>query len=309
MTCLERAAPKRANLLQIVTYHQIHNPFGFEEQMAYLSANYHVISVVDVLDAVAGAKALPPRSLLITFDDAYRNFGDFAWPILRKYGLPVTLFVPTAFPGCPEKIFWWEQLNHGFRHTPRRDVINTSIGNFPLTSTSQRERAFKVVREYAKTLPHPQTLAWTDQICRDLDAPSPSEQYVLSWADLRKLAREGVTLGAHTQNHPLLNRILPEEAEVEAVGSLRDLEREIGSALPILAYPAGGFNDEVVKCLKEAGFILAFTTIRGTNDLDQSNTLRLRRNNIGQQATLPVLRARLLQASIGFNQWQPINGV
>ena len=98
--------------------------------------------------------------------------------------------------------------------------------------------------------------------------------------------------------HPLLNRILPEQAVAEATGSLQDLEREIGSALPILAYPAGGFNDEVVRRLKQTGFILAFTTVRGMNDLDRENKLRLRRNNIGPQATLSVLRARLLQASI-----------
>jgi len=308
MTCLEKTVPKRANVLQIVTYHQIHNPMGFEEQMAYLKANYRVISVIDVLEVVEGGKALPPSSLLITFDDAYRNFADCAWPILKKYRLPVTLFVPTAFPDCPDKVFWWERLNHGFNRTPRRDVLTTSIGELPLKTKTQRERAFKLVREHAKTLPHPQTLTWVDQICRDLDAPPPTEQYVLSWSDLRQLAREGVTLGAHTQNHPLLNRILPEEVEGEVVGSLRDLEREIGSALPILAYPAGGFNDEVVKCLTQVGFILAFTTVRGTNYLEQGNPLRLKRNNIGPQATLPVLRARLLQASIGFNQWQSLNG-
>jgi peptidoglycan/xylan/chitin deacetylase (PgdA/CDA1 family) len=59
---------------------------------------------------------------------------------------------------------------------------------------------------------------------------------ILSWDMLRWLAREGVTLGAHTRSHPLLNRISLGEVRAEAAGSWRDLEREIGTALPILAH-------------------------------------------------------------------------
>jgi peptidoglycan/xylan/chitin deacetylase (PgdA/CDA1 family) len=91
-----------------------------------------------------------------------------------------------------------------------------------------------------------------------------------------------------------MNRISPEEAREEVVGSLRDLEREIGSVLPIFAYPSGGFNDAVVRVLEQAGVKLAFTTRRGINDLCRPDPLRLRRINVGQRTTLAALRAQLL---------------
>jgi peptidoglycan/xylan/chitin deacetylase (PgdA/CDA1 family) len=115
-------------------------------------------------------------------------------------------------------------------------------------------------------------------------------------------------LGAHTQTHPLLNRISLEEVRAEAVGSLRDLEREIGAALPVFAYPSGGVTDEIVRLLEREGFALAFTTEPGINDLGQAHPLRLRRINVGQRTNLTVLRAQLLPWTIYLNRWQPLLG-
>src|SRR3954451_8252186 len=67
-------------------------PEAFDQQMRYLATNYHVVSMAEVLDAFQSGIALPARSVLITFDDAYSDFATYAWPILKTYRLPVTLF-------------------------------------------------------------------------------------------------------------------------------------------------------------------------------------------------------------------------
>src|SRR3712207_2813854 len=123
---LERADPQSPNLLRVLTYHRVDEPdaqptlypglisatpAAFEQQMRYLSKHYNVVSMAEVLAAFQGA-ALPPRSVLVTFDDAYRDFAEHAWPTLRRYRLPATVFVPTAFPDRPQRIFWWDQLYH-----------------------------------------------------------------------------------------------------------------------------------------------------------------------------------------------------
>jgi peptidoglycan/xylan/chitin deacetylase (PgdA/CDA1 family) len=307
MTLLERMEVRRPNLLQVLTYHRIENAAGFEQQMKYLANNYHVISMSELIAAFQSARTLPVRSAMITFDDAYRNFADCAWPVLRRYKLPVTVFVPTAFPGQSDRLFWWDQLEHALRLTPRRDELETPIGRFSLDSANARRRAYRHLRSYVKSLPHGEALIWSNQICDALGAPMP-DQSVLDWDELRRLAREGVTLGAHTRTHPLLNRVSTEEARDEAVGSLRDLEREIGDVAPILAYPDGRVTDDVVRALERAGFVLAFTIVRGTNDLRTADRLRLRRINVGERAALSVLRARLLQATPYLNQWRPLAG-
>jgi peptidoglycan/xylan/chitin deacetylase (PgdA/CDA1 family) len=322
VTLLEQIDQQRPGLLRVLMYHRIDKPgahpalypglisatpAAFEQQMRYLATNYRVVSMPDVLAAHARGAALPPRAVLLTFDDAYRDFTEHAWPTLKRYGLDATLFVPTAFPDRPERALWWDRLHQALSGATRRDDLDTPLGRLRLATPAQRGQARERLKNYVKTLPHDEAMALVDRIYDELDA-RPTENHVLSWAELRRLAREGVTLGPHTQNHPLMNRISPAEMQAEAVGSLRDLEREVGQTPPIFAYPSGGFSDEVVQVLARAGFALAFTTASGINDLRAPDRLRLRRIGIGQRATLAVVRARLLSWPIYRERWRALGG-
>jgi hypothetical protein len=104
-----------------------------------------------------------------------------------------------------------------------------------------------------------------------------------------------------------MDRVDLREARDEALGSLYDLEHEIGSVLPIFAYPSGAFNSSVVNMLEQEGFKLAFTTMRGINNLHSSDPLRIRRINVGSGTTLPILRAQLLPVTIHFNRLQTLS--
>ena len=305
LSLLERLQLERPNLLRVLTYHKVEDPAGFDQQMRYLDQHHHVISMADVLEAVEGNAPLPPRSVLITFDDGYRNFADCAWPIMKRRGQPATLFVPTAFPDQPDNIFWWDRLDHALHHTRHRDELQTPIGRLSLASKQQRHQAFVSLRQHLKRLPYSEVLAWTYQLCQELDTPEPESQ-ILGWDELRQLAAEGVTLGAHTRTHPFLDQLSSQEAQNEAIGSLKDLEREVGQTLPVFAYPGGRFREDIVQALRQAGFALAFITIRGVNDLRAADPLRLRRINIGHQATVQVLRARLLHATWYLNYLRPV---
>lgn len=305
MSLFEGLQQERENQLRVLTYHQVEEMTGFERQVRHLAENYHVVSMDRVIDAVLGGDPVPPGSVLITFDDAYRNFAECAWPVMKQYKLPVTLFVPTDFPDHPNNIFWWDRLDHAIKNTERRDSIQTPVGEVSLATPADRGQALKRLKKSFRMLPHSEVMAWTYQICRRLDTLQPKSD-VMSWDDLRRLAAEGVTLGAHSQSHPFMDELSAKEAEVEAVGSMKDLEREVGQTLPIFAYPSGRFENETVQVLQQAGFVLAFTTIRGVNDLRTADPLRMRRINISEKATLPVLRARLLHSSYFLNWLRPL---
>jgi len=298
---LEQGVSQKPDHLQVLTYHQVLEPEAFDRQMAYVSEAYHVISVAELLDACRTGSELQQGSLLITFDDAYVDFADCAWPIMKRYQLPATLFVPTAFPDNPNRIFWWDRLQYALEHTPRRDTLDTPAGRFSLKTAGRRHEAYRSIRDHIKKRPYSELLSWTHQICNTLEAP-PAPHRVLGWAALRRLAQEGVTLGAHTRYHRFMDQLLPEEIEEEVMGSLHDIEREIGAVPPIFAYPDGRFNEDVVEFLEGAGIRVAFTTVRGTNNMKDADRLRLRRINIGPRATLPVLRARLAQAALPLYQ-------
>ena len=66
----------------------------FREQMQWLADNgYRVVPLAEVSDALAAGRGLPERAVAITIDDAYRSVYDVAWPVLKEYGYPFTLFV------------------------------------------------------------------------------------------------------------------------------------------------------------------------------------------------------------------------
>jgi len=307
MRVLERAERQRADLLRVLTYHRVDEPSArptlhprlisatpadFDRQIRLLAANYRVLSMRQVIEALAGGRSLPPRAVLITFDDAYRDFAENAWPILQRHGLPVTLFVPTGYPDRPERVFWWDRLYRGFQAAVDRRELDTPIGRFSLSTPARRRRVCDRLIGYVKTLPHHAAMDFVSCVCEELGTAS-TENHVLSWNDLRRLAGEGVTLGAHSRTHPLMNRTSVLEAEVEAAGSLRDLRREIGQVPPIFAYPAGGLDSGVVRALKREGFSLAFTTHCAINDMQTADPLRLGRINVSRRTTLGILRARL----------------
>lgn len=88
---------------------------NFAQQMAYLKDNgYQVIPLSDVGPFLQGKKPLPEKSVVITVDDGYASFYQVAYPILKQYGYPSTLFVYTDFVGIGRALSWQqiEELNN-----------------------------------------------------------------------------------------------------------------------------------------------------------------------------------------------------
>src|SRR5258707_15669165 len=90
-------------------------PAAFEAEMKELKdRGITVISMQDLLAWKKGEKNIPPRSAVVTFDDGWKSQYEVAWPIMKKYGYPVTMFIYTEAVrggslGGGEAITW-EQL-------------------------------------------------------------------------------------------------------------------------------------------------------------------------------------------------------
>jgi len=83
----------------------------FEEQMRYLKANnYRVISLREVVEWAQRGRQLPKRAVVLTFDDGYRSFKQYARPILRELGFTATLFVYTDYVGAGRNALSWQDL-------------------------------------------------------------------------------------------------------------------------------------------------------------------------------------------------------
>jgi peptidoglycan/xylan/chitin deacetylase (PgdA/CDA1 family) len=295
-------------LLTVLTYHRVDRqsarpeldpalisaePEEFERQVEWLARCATPISLAELLDVKRDGMPLPRRAVLVTFDDGYRDFARHAWPVLRRHGVPVTLFVPTSFPGEPRRCFWWDRLHCALRGTARRDPIETAVGPLPMATPEDRLRAHRALASRIVSMPHDEAMMTVELVCTALEEPEPICP-LLDWGELRELAAEGVTLAPHTRTHPRLDLIPLTAAWGEIAGSREDLARQLGGDPPAaFAFPGGGHDGQLVRLLAEQGFELGFTTRRGTNDLSRPSWLSLRRINVGRRTTVPVLRAQL----------------
>lgn len=79
----------------------------FESQMAYLADNgYQVFSLSELAEFINGKKELPIKSVVITIDDGYKSYFEIAYPILKKYQFPSTMFVYPDFIGAGTALKW-----------------------------------------------------------------------------------------------------------------------------------------------------------------------------------------------------------
>lgn len=106
-------------VILILTYHDFTieegssydmNIVEFEKQMDYLAAhNYSVISLSELLKGLKGGQ-LPPKPVVITIDDGFKSNYTLAYPVLKKYNFPATLFIYTNFIEKNNGSLTWEEI-------------------------------------------------------------------------------------------------------------------------------------------------------------------------------------------------------
>jgi peptidoglycan/xylan/chitin deacetylase (PgdA/CDA1 family) len=83
----------------------------FKDQMEFLKKNnYSVIGLTEIIQALK-KKKFPPKAVVITFDDGYKNNYTNAFQILRQYNFPATIFLATDYIGTNQIFPWLESLS------------------------------------------------------------------------------------------------------------------------------------------------------------------------------------------------------
>jgi peptidoglycan/xylan/chitin deacetylase (PgdA/CDA1 family) len=102
-------------------------PQAFEEQMAYLAAhNFHSTSVADLIAYLEQGRPLPENPVIITFDDGWEETYTVGFPILRKYGLSATFFIPANWVENLDGTLSWAQIEE-------MDRAGMEIGSHTMT--------------------------------------------------------------------------------------------------------------------------------------------------------------------------------
>jgi colanic acid/amylovoran biosynthesis glycosyltransferase len=271
-------------------------PEAFQLQMEHLARRYHVVSLQDVTRAFSGGPALPPRAALVTFDDAYVDFGAVAWPIMRALGVPAALFVPTAHAANGGRHFWWDRLHRALELTRENALRMPEVGELALRNPIQRRSARMWLQSLVKSMPHERAMQMVERVCTSLGVADSPERLVHDWDELRALASDGVAVVPHTRTHIAMPCVDAVTLREEIRGSREDVRREIGTLLPVFCYPFGLFDARAVRAVADEGVEVCFTCDPGHNALPLQDPLRVRRTVITERTTPRIFGLRLLRS-------------
>jgi peptidoglycan/xylan/chitin deacetylase (PgdA/CDA1 family) len=265
---------------RIVYYHNVHRPeddvswcrepsltMPFQMFRAHLESLRRRFDLVDLEDVAAA----PGRGrLALTFDDGYRGVYDNAFPLLREWGIPATIFLVTDRIGSSEPL-WWDKLLRAvewlrggiisgeglqtllpaWRRLLLEAPLEQLLDAYKQSGTADRE----AVDSFLHWLTPPK-VASTDRI-------------FLDGAEIRELQRAGFTFGAHTRTHPLLTWLDDQRLQDELVGSRDAVLSLTGKRECWFSYPDGTFGSREENAVTEAGFSGAVQTGRRPDRISQ----------------------------------------
>ena len=232
-------------------------PDHFASQVAYLARHYEIISLGTLVRCFEERRAVPSRSVVLTFDDGFRDNLEHALPVLEKHRAPATVFVVTGSVSSGD-LPWSQRLGVVFQRTRAAVLSAAHAGReMDLSTPPARRRAYDAAKARIRELSRLERERAIDGIALDLGVEPPRDR-MLSWAHVRDLSQRGIEIGAHTFSHPLLACIPPAEARWEMERSKEDLKRELGLESMSFAFPGGSWTPSLVGMAREIGFRSVF---------------------------------------------------
>ena len=264
-------------------------PHVFEAQMRYLKRNYRLVSLAQLCMELREERAVPP-TLAITFDDGYRDLYQHAFPVLRTYAIPATIYLIGKSMETGE-VAWYDRVFVALKNAPETtlDVELDTQRSLALTSSSARASAAWEIVCYLRTMPDAKRREW----CAQFEKKVPVDEAelsgrILTWQQVHEMQNYGVSFGAHTMSHPSVGQLGAASLEEELGESKRLLENGLGAPVEDFSYPFGKANDcgaEAEPFLAKAGYRSAVTTLEGVNSFG-ANLLYLRRLQINDSPSI-----------------------
>jgi len=264
--------------LSILIFHRVHAvpdplfPFEpdaqrFESLMRFVAATFRVMTLGEAIDHLA-RNTLPPRSLVITFDDGYADNAEAALPILQRLGLRATFFISTGFLNGGR--MWNDSVIECVRASSKDSIDLEAFGlaRQSLRTIEDRRHCIDALLPRLKYLPlqeRADEVLGLQQLCGVGSLP---DDLMMSTSQLQSLHRAGMEIGAHTVNHPILKSISAKEAEREIGDGRHALESILDTSVNVFAYPNGkpgkDYESAHVEIVKRLGFRGAVSTAPGT---------------------------------------------
>lgn len=238
----------------------------FERHLAYLAANYNIISLEQAVDRLKEGSSLPPRSAVITIDDGYRDFYEIAFPILQKFNSPATLYVVTDF--IDRRCWIWTDIARYVALKTNKDRVRFRAGEKiverQLDSRESRLSAAGAVNSEVKKMPDGEKDAALREFAAEMnvevpDIP-PEEFGPVSWESVSDMDKRRVEIGSHTVSHPILTNVDDGRLFRELERSRSVIRDRLQKDRIHFCYPNGNVAARERDAVEAAGFASAVTT-------------------------------------------------
>lgn len=289
----------------IVCYHRVgsggapfysnFDPATFEAQIRFLRNAYRIISM-DELCSELNEPGRATQAIALTFDDGYKDLYAHAFPILRRYGIPATIYLTAAAIETGE-LSWYDRIFAQIMRYPG-DTLQLDGKVSRQIALPSRATRIHAAAEIVRTL-----RGYTNQhrieACAELEKcvnlpEREVEHSMLTWEQIREMQAHGILFGAHTMNHPAVRALSAAERDRELMDSKSLLEERLQRPVDHFAYPFGLVSDidaETCSALPQYGYRSAVSMVWGLNTAATHRYL-LRRVG-GEEPNLSVFAARL----------------
>ena len=286
---------KNRNKIVFLTIHGINNPsvpkkwhplrsylstLELDSHISLLKRYYNFVSIEEACAMIRGEQPLRPFSLVITFDDGYENNTESGFEVLKKHGVPMTLFVATGYAE-DQKPFWFDRLDYAVQHNVQ-GVYKTRFRDIPIRfDMSNRDKGkatlVRSIRRILKANPDDyQLVPEVERFIASIEAlqgkslldiyEKDMNSRIATREQLEKFAsHELATLGSHTCNHIRLNAQPESSIRSELESSKHFVENITGVPCYWFCFPNGACNDTAASLVEDMGYRAGFTTQEGHN--------------------------------------------
>ncbi|MEO1036270.1 MAG: polysaccharide deacetylase family protein [Pseudomonadota bacterium] len=210
----------------------------FQNHLRWLSKYCHPLPLSDAVRRMASG-TLPSRAVALTFDDGYENNLTVAAPLLKKHGVPATLFL--AVDALERGIMWNDIIIEAVRKADGSlDASSCGLESVEIKDANRLDISRKLIAS-VQYLPTADRLAAAEALHATVSNKSPERQ-MLRPDQLPELADFGIETGAHTVNHPILKTLSHSRVRREISDSRDWIEGQTGVRPTLFAYPNGKRN-------------------------------------------------------------------
>jgi peptidoglycan/xylan/chitin deacetylase (PgdA/CDA1 family) len=220
------------------------------------------------------------RFIAFTFDDGYRDNKQWAYPILKRHGIPFAVYVPTSFPDRLGEL-WWAALEAVIaRHHSIVLEMDGRDCRIDCATAAEKIETFQALYRWLRGMASDARMLDTVRELTTryrIDTGAICDQLCMSWEEIAEIAADPlVTIGAHTVNHVMLAKACDTVARSELKMGRAVLEAALGKTPRHLAYPYGDCSSAGPRefaIAAELGFKTAVTTRPGVLFPEHAQTL------------------------------------